>query len=64
MDRDRILVPAYGRKYGSVDAAKADYLAGVDFKLYNTGQYCSCRDFLGTKMFIYTGDGQVIEVEA
>lgn len=39
------VVPAYGRNYKNRQDAKADFLAGKDFKLCLTGQYCSIRDF-------------------
>lgn len=39
------LLPAYGRDYKSAKLAKADFLAGKDFCLSSTRQYCSIRDF-------------------
>ena len=52
-----VLVPAYGRKYNTVQDAVQDYLAGKDFKLLHTGQYCSCRDFQNIKVSLYFGNG-------
>jgi hypothetical protein len=42
--------PAYGRDYKSGKNAKADFLAGKDFKMesiipLSNGTYCSIRDF-------------------
>ena len=38
-----VLVPAYGRKYLTTQAAHEDWKAGKDFKIVN-GPYCSIRD--------------------
>jgi hypothetical protein len=47
------LTPAYGRDYKSAAAAKADLLAGRDFCLAATGQYCSLRDCdLGSTIYL------------
>jgi hypothetical protein len=37
------LIPAYGRKYTSREAMRADWDAGKDFKI-DGGPYCSVRD--------------------
>ncbi len=50
-DCPMILVPAYGRKYETVQDAVNDYLAGRDFKILG-GPYCSCRDFPGESVSI------------
>ena len=39
-----ILVPAYGRKYATEEAALADWKKGLDFKI-DGGPYCSITDF-------------------
>lgn len=41
------LTGAYGRKYGSLRAALADWSDGKDFQVHHMGQttYCSKRDF-------------------
>lgn len=46
MTRQRVIaiVPAYGRRYPSADAALADWHAGRDFKIPNGGPYLSIRD--------------------
>lgn len=54
------LCPAYGRDYTNRAAAKADFLAGKDFKGdYTVGfAYCSCRDFApGTKVNVRYNKG-------
>lgn len=38
-----VLVPAYGRTYKTVEAARKDWDAGKDFRILN-GPYCSIRD--------------------
>ena len=38
-----LIVGAYGRKYISLDEAKADWEAGKDFRIVR-GPYCSIRD--------------------
>lgn len=38
-----VLLPAYGRRYTSWKAAKADWDAGKDFRIED-GPYCSKRD--------------------
>lgn len=38
-----VVVPAYGRKYLTSEAARQDWKAGKDFKIVN-GPYCSIRD--------------------
>lgn len=37
------LLPAYGRRYDSAEAAVKDWKEGRDFKIVG-GQYCSIRD--------------------
>jgi hypothetical protein len=37
------LIPAYGRRYRSREAALRDWLAGKDFQILG-GPYCSIRD--------------------
>ncbi len=54
-----ILVPAYGRKYQTEEAAIKDYQDGKDFKVMY-GAYCSCRDFPNESVNIYMGDGLYI----
>ena len=45
--------PAYGRDYTSAAAAKADFIAGLDFRLASTGQYASLRDCdLGSTVYL------------
>ena len=38
------LMPAYGRDYKNQKEVRADWVAGKDFVLSTTGQYCSARD--------------------
>lgn len=38
-----VLIPAYGRRYTTWEAAKVDWEAGKDFKIEG-GPYCSKRD--------------------
>lgn len=38
-----VLVPAYGRKYLTSEAARQDWRDGKDFQVVN-GPYCSVRD--------------------
>jgi hypothetical protein len=46
-------IPAYGRDYTSAAKAKADFLAGLDFKLASTGQYATLRDCdLGSTVYL------------
>lgn len=43
-----VVSPAYGRDYKKQADAKADFLAGKDFKMESVefgGGYCSVRDF-------------------
>ena len=40
-----ILLPAYGRKYKSKEAALLDWHSGKDFMVRNGCYYCSIRDF-------------------
>lgn len=52
------LVPAYGRKYGTVAAAKADFDGGMDFRCNNGpwhGSYTSIRDLEQIKKEGYSG---------
>jgi hypothetical protein len=42
------LIPAYGRDYPNMKAAKTDFLLGKDFELSDVSRgfgYCSIRDF-------------------
>lgn len=39
-----VLMPAYGRRYDCVEDMMESWEAGFDFKIYNTGSYCSVRD--------------------
>lgn len=39
-----VLIPAYGRRYTTWEAAKADWEAGKDFKIEGGGPYCSIRN--------------------
>lgn len=38
------LIPAYGARYDSPEHMRRAWDAGKDFKLYETGCYCSKRD--------------------
>jgi hypothetical protein len=38
-----VVIPAYGRKYSTKEAAVQDWKDGKDFKIAN-GPYCSIRD--------------------
>lgn len=38
-----ILVPAYGRKYETLEEVKKDFYEGKDFRIFD-GPYCSERD--------------------
>jgi hypothetical protein len=38
------IVPAYGRKYATVEQALQDWHCGKDFKIDCGGPYCSIRD--------------------
>jgi len=67
-----VLVPAYGRKYKTDEAAVQDYLDGWDFKLVVGSDsknmtlytYCSSRDFLNLEVSIFMGVGKYIKVTA
>lgn len=39
-----ILMPAFGRRYETKQAAVADWEAGKDFRIQGTSTYCSIRD--------------------
>lgn len=43
MNKTLLLLPAYGRRYLTLDQASADWVAGKDFKIFE-GPYCSIRD--------------------
>lgn len=54
------LVAAYDRKYNTLDEAKADWIAGKDFKIIK-GPYCSIRDTeafkaIGYNVVLFAGD--------
>ena len=54
-----ILIPAYGRKYSTIESAHKDWLDGKDFKIAQ-GPYTSVRDLNALKdafqeVVIYTG---------
>ena len=51
-----LIVGAYGRKYQSLDEAKADWEAGKDFCIVH-GPYCSIRD---TELFKSLGHAVVL----
>lgn len=55
-----ILFPAYGRKYRTEESILDAYFTGKDFKLAN-GPYCSCRDFVGDKVFLSYAPGLYAE---
>lgn len=40
---------AYGRRYKTREAVLADWELGLDFRIWEYGQYCSIRDFTGPK---------------
>jgi hypothetical protein len=42
-DNQLMIMPAYGRQYNTSEEAKADWVAGKDFKIVN-GPYLSVRD--------------------
>lgn len=44
MEQHIEVTAAYGRSYGTLAAMKADWMAGLDFRLTTTGQYLSRRD--------------------
>ena len=52
-----LIVGAYGRKYKSLDEAKADWEAGKDFRIVR-GPYCSIRD---TELFKSMGQAVVLK---
>ena len=52
-----LIVGAYGRKYKSLDEAKADWEAGKDFRIVR-GPYCSIRD---TELFKSMGHAVVLK---
>ena len=52
-----LIVGAYGRKYISLDEAKADWEAGKDFRIVR-GPYCSIRD---TELFKSMGYAVVLK---
>ena len=52
-----LIVGAYGRKYISLDEAKADWEAGKDFRIVR-GPYCSIRD---TELFKSIGHAVVLK---
>lgn len=52
-----LIVGAYGRKYISLDEAKADWEAGKDFRIVR-GPYCSIRD---TELFKSMGHAVVLK---
>lgn len=52
-----LIVGAYGRKYISLDEAKADWEAGKDFRIVH-GPYCSIRD---TELFKSMGHAVVLK---
>ena len=52
-----LIVGAYGRKYQSLDEAKADWEAGKDFRIVR-GPYCSIRD---TELFKSMGHAVVLK---
>ena len=52
-----LIVGAYGRKYLSLDEAKADWEAGKDFRIVR-GPYCSIRD---TELFKSMGYAVVLK---
>jgi hypothetical protein len=58
MNYPKVLVPAYGRTYKTAQDAVNSYLAGKDFKMLHTGQYCSCRDFSGDSVSIQIAAGR------
>lgn len=39
------LIPAYGRDYKTAKSAREDFLAGKDWVIASTRQYCSIDDF-------------------
>lgn len=49
MNRPLILVPAYGRKYQTMEEVKKDWHEGKDFRLDGGGPYCSIRDFVNNQ---------------
>lgn len=49
-----ILLPAYGRKYDTIDLMLADYKAGKDFIIEGLNSYCSIRDFNNTDNILTT----------
>ncbi len=58
-----ILIPAYGRKYNTIDEANKDWLDGKDFKIAQ-GPYTSVRDLAALKeqfgsVVIYIGSAQL-----
>ncbi len=43
-----ILIPAYGRRYFSIEEALEQWKSGVDFRIFG-GPYCSIRDLENMK---------------
>jgi len=60
------LIGAYGRGYLAATSALTDWSAGKDFKIMETGQYCSIRDIeklIEMADHIYIGfAGGVVEI--
>lgn len=52
-----VITGAYGRKYKTLEDAKADWDSGKDFKIMH-GPYCSIRD---TELFKSMGHAVVIK---
>jgi hypothetical protein len=57
MNYPLVLLPAFGRKYETVEDAETDYYQGKDFIINATGQYCSCRDFIGREVYLQIKTG-------
>jgi hypothetical protein len=47
-----LLLPAYGRGYDSIAEARADFMDGKDFMIYQ-GPYCSIRDWHGEEVYVF-----------
>lgn len=50
------LIPAYGRKYATVEALLKDWQEGKDFRIGSGGPYCSVRDLDQLKRMFWACD--------